>query len=166
MHQLKDFSSAWSLCLAVSLWLFLISFPLSCFYTSRACILIRHLPLFCVLCLSHTHARVHRGAPGVDWSSSDGHATPCLQLPEALQHPFPSFLHKQTRLAGAPWLQRQSAGVPGGKQSQTLQNRTGTSNTIGNSSLQSDSYVFKRRKMINPLEARCGRNGGVHECVM
>lgn len=70
---------------------------------------------------------VHRGAAGVGGSASDGHAKPRLQLPEAPRQPPPPPLCKQAGLVGAPRLQRQSAGVPGGEQSQALQNRTGTS---------------------------------------
>lgn len=67
------------------------------------------------LLLALTYARVHRGAPGVDGNSSDGHTPPRQRLPEALRQPSPPLLHKQARIAGAPWLQRQSAGVPGGE---------------------------------------------------
>lgn len=70
---------------------------------------------------------VHRGAAGVGGSASDGHANQRLQLPEALRQPPPPPHCKQAGLVGAPRLQRQSAGVPGGEQSQALQNRTGTS---------------------------------------
>lgn len=80
----------------------------------------------------------------MDGNSSDGHAPPRLRLPEALRQPPPPLFHKQARLAGAPRLQRQSAGVPGGEQSQALQNRTGTSNTAGTSSLQDDSFLFEK----------------------
>lgn len=141
-------------------------FPRSLLF-SRLFPRMHHISFFLFsVCLSHFHTCVRRGAPGVDGNSSDGHAPPRRRLPKARRQPTPPHFHKQARPTGAARLQRQSAGVPGGQQSQTLQNRTGTSNTSGTSSQQHDSFLLERGQMIITAELKQLACGCIHECTL